>query len=209
MNIVHVDFARDRGIPVRDPKNTHVFIVDNFAPSPSTIRNQALSSDFAYVRTPVGYSYNIAEPESGQVRRAADLMYRLLGPQEIRFLTTSKFVYETEEDEILTRSCVWVHFDAWRWVGIHYLNPPHQCQGGTAFYQHRETGQINGTSQQAPAQIQINAESTRMDHWKAHYTVDLVWNRLLLFNPQFFHAPIKYFGSSKSDARLYQLFVFE
>jgi hypothetical protein len=52
-------------------------------------------------------------------------------------------------------------------------------------------------------------DGTDLDQWMEMQVVQMVYNRLVLFDSRLFHAPLCYFGDSMEDCRLIQHFRFE
>lgn len=113
------------------------------------------------------------------------------------------FQYTTARD----RS--WVHIDGFNnWAGVLYLTPDAPLSAGTSFYQFHD-GTRNKLEMEA---LDIKSQT---DHWSQDLTkwelVDRVgnlFNRLILFNSHRFHMSMDYFGDSKENGRLFQVFFF-
>lgn len=204
-SIAHLDFRGMRSWDLNVSSND-IIIVDNFWYNPKSLRNFAIQQTFETKKSPAGYTYSIAKPDSFQINRALDLICRIIGANGASEFLLSYFVFETKVDEIETKKSAWVHCDPWRWVGLLYLNLPEQCSGGTAFFRHIKSGVTNEKSSDKGRRPIHNV---RQDEWEEIYRVSLKWNRLVLFDPSFYHAPTNYFGTDISNARLYQLFTFE
>jgi hypothetical protein len=113
------------------------------------------------------------------------------------------FQYTTARD----RS--WIHIDGFNnWAGVLYLTPNAPLSAGTSFYQFHD-----GTRNK----IEMDALGNKLqtDHWSQDLTkwelVDRVgnlFNRLILFNSHRFHMSMDYFGDTKENGRLFQVFFF-
>jgi hypothetical protein len=193
--------------------STDIFVIDNFWPNPKQLRRTALQAQFSREVSPSGFEFFRAPPDRRQVWRAVDLLARFVGTRAASFMNNSYFVYEGEQEESSTRKRVWVHFDPWLLVGVLYLNEPQQCHGGTVFYAHRNLGfsrvPTNFDVQEYDGLDTLLTDTNDSRAWTVLEHVDMRWNRLILFNPSFFHSPECYFGKSKEDSRLYQVFLFD
>jgi predicted O-methyltransferase YrrM len=113
------------------------------------------------------------------------------------------FQYTTSRD----RS--WVHIDGYNnWAGVLYLTPNAPLSSGTAFYKFHD-----GTMCRRDMELLDNKKDTDnfsqdMTKWKLIDQVGNVFNRLILFNSNRFHMSMDYFGDSKENGRLFQVFFF-
>ena len=113
------------------------------------------------------------------------------------------FQYTTSRD----RS--WVHIDGFNnWAGVLYLTPNAPLTAGTAFY-----NLYDGTTCKSDMDFLGNKEevdkwSQDMTKWKEVDRVGNVFNRLILFNSNRFHMSMDYFGDTKENGRLFQVFFF-
>ena len=113
------------------------------------------------------------------------------------------FQYTTSRD----RS--WVHIDGNNnWAGVLYMTPNAPLSSGTSFYHFHD-----GTTCKRDMEILENKEETDkysqdLTKWKKVDEVGNVFNRLILFNSNRFHMSMDYFGDSKENGRLFQVFFF-
>jgi hypothetical protein len=98
------------------------------------------------------------------------------------------------------RKKVFCHVDGCSSAGIVYLTSPENCAGGTTIYRHRATGD------------EIYRKENRQlydfrdpDQWEIIREVEMVYNRLVMYPGQLFHAitPV-FFGDRIDNARLTQ-----
>jgi hypothetical protein len=113
------------------------------------------------------------------------------------------FQYTTSRD----RS--WVHIDGFNnWAGVLYMTPNAPLSSGTAFYKFHD-----GTTCKRDIEILDNKKDTDnfsqdMTKWQLVDKVGNVFNRLILFNSNRFHMSMDYFGDTKENGRLFQVFFF-
>jgi hypothetical protein len=128
------------------------------------------------------------------------------------------FSSKTEEDKAIyngsfqyttSRERSWIHADGWNnWAGVLYLTPDAPLSAGTAFYRFK-----NGEYSEEDAAI-LNTEdqtdkcSQDLTKWEQVDRVGNVFNRLILFNSKRFHMSMDYFGDTKENSRLFQVFFF-
>ena len=135
-----------------------------------------------------------------------------------------RLIYEDKAKDPSSKT--WIHYDSMvtRYAGILYLNLAEQCDGGTAFYRHKETGWESLPEISSPKwyeatlrtgkQFDILLKTLQHDGFDVDKKWDLVsqvpmrFNRCILFDSSQFHARIGSFGNSPSDGRLTQNFFF-
>ncbi len=86
------------------------------------------------------------------------------------------------------------------WAGVLYLTPDAPLSGGTALYRHKASGDR--------FKVGEDHESYDYTKWEQVDRVGNVFNRLVLYRGDMFHASLDYFGSTYEDARLIQTFFF-
>jgi hypothetical protein len=113
------------------------------------------------------------------------------------------FQYTTSRD----RS--WVHVDGFNsWAGVLYMTPDAPLSSGTGFYKFKD-----GTMYESDQKIMDNKKETDkcsqdLTKWDQVDKVGNIFNRLILFNSKRFHMSLDYFGDSKENGRLFQVFFF-
>lgn len=95
----------------------------------------------------------------------------------------------------------WIHADVNNtWAGVLYLTPDAPLSGGTALYRHKQTGDVIDKGELY--------ESYDYTKWDVTDQVGNIYNRLVLYRGDLFHASVDYFGSDNQDGRLIQTFFF-
>ena len=113
------------------------------------------------------------------------------------------FQYTTSRD----RS--WIHVDGFNnWAGVLYMTPDAPLSSGTGFYKYKD-----GTTYESDMKImnnkpEIDNSSQDLTRWEQVDKVGNIFNRLILFNAKRFHMSLDYFGNSKENGRLFQVFFF-
>ena len=113
------------------------------------------------------------------------------------------FQYTTSRD----RS--WIHVDGFNnWAGVLYMTPDAPVSAGTAFYKYKD-----GTTYESDIKImdnkaEIDAFCQDLTRWEQVDKVGNLFNRLVLFNSKRYHMSLDYFGNSKENGRLFQVFFF-
>lgn len=176
-------------------------VVDNFYENPDAVRQFALQCDFK-------------EHKSQHKGARTDATYRFHGLKE-RFeyllgtkiknwdfyCTNGTFQYCIGGDQIV------YHHDEQQYAGVLYLTPDAPVQGGTCFYRSKHTKKNKVTADEHKVVFNKGfldpTEFERMD------TLANVYNRLVLFDAKLIHAGNDYFGTTKENGRLFQLFFFD
>jgi hypothetical protein len=100
---------------------------------------------------------------------------------------------------------VFCHVDGCSYAGLLYLSKPEDCAGGTTIYRHKATG--DEIYDKAHKHLYDFKDETQ---WEIISEVEMVYNRLVMYPGQLFHAitPV-FFGDSIDNARLTQnVFIF-
>lgn len=197
----------------------NLIVIDDFYRDPEAIRKMALHAEYRDVRC---YNYPGFQSIHSYVSKEMCAKFiELVGrPLDISLhkITFGKFRIMLKG----SASRLNVHMDgASDWAGLIYLNPPEQCEGGTAFYRHRETG-LDGPVEgkdlerfgfetwQALEDNIIERDTLRPEAWEETMFVGMKFNRLVLFRGgSMFHCHTHSFGTDKENARMTQNFFFD
>jgi len=120
-----------------------------------------------------------------------------------------KAIYNGSFQYTTSRERSWIHADGWNnWAGVLYLTPDAPLSAGTAFYKFK-----NGEYSEEDATLLNTKEQTDkcsqdLTKWELVDRVGNVFNRLILFNSKRFHMSMDYFGDTKENSRLFQVFFF-
>ena len=100
----------------------------------------------------------------------------------------------------------WIHSDNFNtWAGVCYLTPDAPLSSGTALYRHRATGRTRPLSREDKTVY----EGYDYTKWEQVDKVGNVYNRLILYRGDLFHASLDYFGDNLQNGRLFQVFFFD
>jgi hypothetical protein len=190
-----------------------LIVIDNFYNNAMETRNYILSQEFL-----VRGNYPGQRTISYANQHLKDIIQKYVEPfggkitefpipkedgYDAAGIYNGSFQYTTSRD----RS--WVHIDGFNnWAGVIYLTPDAPVTAGTAFYH-----LYDGTTCKADMELLGNKEETDkwsqdLTKWKEVDRVGNVFNRLILFNSNRFHMSMDYFGDSKENGRLFQVFFF-
>lgn len=109
----------------------------------------------------------------------------------------------------------WVHSDdiCASYASVLYMNPPEQCQGGTAFWKHAGLGLDHLPSKPELAKQGLYADSFYKlierewkvkEAWTQYGMAEMKWNKFITYRTNLFHSrwPFEAFGSGPEDGRL-------
>ena len=190
------------------PKSIYcnLLIIDNFYNNPMETRNYILTQEFSVEgnypgkRTLSFANQHLKEMIQGYIEHFAG---KITEWPEGGENYNGAFQYTTSRDR------TWIHNDGFNnWAGVLYLTPNAPVTSGTGIFRF-----CDGTRFEEELEIRgnkkiVNDYSQDYTKWELVDRVGNIFNRLVLFNSKQFHASLDYFGSSKEDGRLLQVFFF-
>jgi len=185
-------------------------IIDNFYNNPDEVRDFALKQEFGVTGNYPGQRTKPFLSDSTKEYIASHLK-GIHGESYFPNETDSycgAFQYTTQADR------TWIHSDGNNnWAAVLYLTPDAPLSGGTGIFKHKATGLVStplledGSVDQATLDL-IYEDSRDMTKWEMVDMVGNVYNRLVMYNGDLFHASLDYFGKNINDGRLFQTFFF-
>jgi len=193
----------------KQPTVCNLIIIDNFYENPNEIREFALSQEFfeSSKDYPGKRTVSFATEE---LKNKLQVIIEPFGGKIDDFeLTTSNgcFQFATFEDK------TWIHSDTFKgeefisWGGLIYLTPDAPLSSGTGFYKFKDDGSMNSKEKKI---LNSNSGTYSQDYtrWELVDKIGNIFNRLILFNGDRYHASLDYFGDNKYNGRLFQVFFF-
>ena len=186
-----------------------LIIVDNFYNNVDQVRQFALQQDFN-----VDGNYPGHRTKSFMNQSVADYISSIVGAEmdwdseNFEESYSGAFQYTTQNDR------TWIHADGWNtWAGVCYLTPNAPVSGGTGIFRHKETGlsttpRLEDGSRNEELLDKIYEDARDYTKWDQTAMVGNVYNRLVLYKGDLFHASLDYFGKNLHDGRLFQTFFF-
>lgn len=185
-------------------------IIDNFYSNPEEVRQFALDQDFN-----VDGNYPGHRTKSFLSDSTKDWIAQHLSPMH------GEIYWPTEEDSYCgafqyttSRDRTWIHADSTTtWAGVLYLTPDAPLSGGTGLFKHKATGLYsapklpNGETNHNLLDM-IYEDAQDYTKWEMTDRVANVFNRLVLYRGDYFHASLDYFGKDLHTGRLFQTFFF-
>ena len=176
--------------------NLELLIIDNFYSNPDSVRNFALSQEFAVRGNFPGMRTKSFLTDD--VKSAIEHWMSFAGPVTNWFEDqgyTGAFQIATAQDR------TWIHADHYNtWAGVCYLTPDAPHTAGTALYRHKESGEFRRSA--------ADHEGYDYTKWDKFDVVGNKYNRLVIYRGDLFHASVDYFGDNIHNGRLFQTFFF-
>jgi hypothetical protein len=181
----------------------NLIVADDFYDNPDDVRSFALSQDFAVrgnypgLRTRSFLNESHKEVISSLVSHAGGGVTDWLLDENGDGYTGS-FQICTSEDR------TWIHSDYNNmWAGVCYLTPDAPLSGGTALYRHKKSMDRRSVDNK-----DYGEDARDYTKWEVVDRVGNIYNRLILYPGNLFHASVDYFGNNLYNGRLFQTFFF-
>lgn len=177
-----------------------LIIIDNFYENPLEVRQFAIKqnyhSDYYYPGNRSNLSFS-----NDEMKNKIEQIIKPFGGNIISFPIdikhdNGKFQFSTLQNK------TWIHKDNinMNWAGIIYLTPDAPLSSGTSIFRHKESNLSH---------LEKVKDSYDYSKWDIVDNIGNVFNRLLLFNSELYHASSEYFGTDINDSRLFQVFFFQ
>lgn len=182
---------------------TNLIVVDDFYNNPDETRAFALAQEFG-----VKGNYPGFRTRSFLNDGVKDTINRILsgvsGQVTSWLLDANNDGYTGAFQLCTSGDRTWIHTDQYNtWAGVLYLTPNAPVTGGTALYKHKVSGErclVDNSLHQK--------DSYDYTQWEIVDRIGNVFNRLVLFRGDMYHASVDYFGSDMQTGRLFQTFFF-
>ena len=175
-----------------------VVIQDDFYSDPEKIRNLALTRSY---QRPPGNTPRLAVTsvcDETEARSMFDLLHPFLPEIDGNRVVGVNVLFRYTLAGTIKK--IFCHVDGCSNAGLVYLSRPEDCAGGTTIYRHKATG--DEIYDKANRHLY---DFTDADQWQIITEIDMVYNRLVMYPGQLFHAitPV-FFGDSIENSRLTQ-----
>jgi tetratricopeptide (TPR) repeat protein len=176
-----------------------IVIIDNFLKNPDKIREFALNQEFTTKGNYPGL----------RTKSFATLEHKLTFEKIMgRKITYWPQQYNGSFQITTGINKSWIHRDLTDYSAIIYLTPNGPPNGGTLVYRHKNL-KIERDSEGTSKQIdEMNKDSSNEDKWDIVDKIGYKYNRIVIFSGRRSHKSDQYFGSTKENGRLFQLFFF-
>ena len=121
----------------------------------------------------------------------------------------AKEIYNGAFQYTTSRDRSWIHTDKWNnWAGVLFMTPDAPLTSGTAFYRFKDGATCEEDGTILGNKDEVDRCSQDLTKWELVDRVGNVFNRLILFNAHRYHMSQDYFGDTKENGRLFQVFFF-
>ena len=193
--------------------NCGLIVVDNFYNNAMNTRNFILTQEFSVKgnfpgnRTVSYANENLKEIIQKFVEPFAGKITEFPCPKSDN--SNASEIYNGAFQYTTSRDRSWVHTDKWNnWAGVLFMTPDAPLTSGTAFYRFKDGSMCEEDGKFLGNQDEVDKFSQDLTKWELVDRVGNVFNRLILFNAHRYHMSQDYFGDSKENGRLYQVFFF-
>lgn len=181
----------------------NLVVVDNFYDNPDEVREFALAQQFEVRGNYPGLRTKSFLNDSQRAVIDALLRYPAGGVTD--WLLDENSDGYTGAFQICTQNDrTWIHSDYNNmWAGVCYLTPDAPISGGTALYMHKQSGE-----RESVGNTDHGEDARDYTKWEVVDRIGNIYNRLILYPGNMYHASLDYFGSNLNDGRLFQTFFF-
>ena len=200
--------------PMRISPQCGLIVIDHFYTNPMETRDFILTQPFTVMGNyPGKRTISYATEELKQIFQSYVYPF---GGKITEFhipkpdMSDAATIYNGAFQYATARDRSWVHLDGFNnWAGVLYLTPDAPLSAGTGFYRYRDGPLYTKREMEvAGKKTETDKASQDITKWEKVDTVGNVFNRLILFNAYRFHMSLDYFGDSKENGRLFQVFFF-
>jgi hypothetical protein len=180
-----------------------LIVVDDFYTNPDDVRNFALSQEFSVRGNYPGMRTKSFLDDSQKAVIDGIVSHASGGVTD--WLVDSEGNSYTGAFQICTSlDRTWIHSDYNNmWAGVCYLTPDAPLSAGTALYRHKATGERTSVGS-----ADHGDDAYDLTKWEVVDRIGNVYNRLILYRGNLYHASIDYFGTNHDNGRLFQTFFF-
>jgi hypothetical protein len=184
--------------------NVNLIVVDDFYSNPEQVREFALLQDFAVRGNYPGWRTQSFLNDS--VKEVLGNIVRFAGGNITNwYLDENNEGYTGAFQLCTSQDRTWIHSDHHnKWAAVCYLTPDAPVSGGTALYRHKESGERFYVENSI-----YDKDSYDYTSWEMIDRVGNIFNRLVLYPGQLYHASVDYFGNNNNNGRLFQTFFFD
>ena len=199
----------------------NTLIIDNFLPYPKQIRAWALQQEFLNAQqftekyqkhtdwpgSRTDHVFDLDNEYGNNVLTAvANIITRMTGRNGVSIKSYFQLTLETDGDS-------WVHQDNnVDYAGLLFMNPNANPESGTTLYRCNDVDKWTSymSDQEGYQKLKTINSKEDVDLYKHLFTpIDIignVFNRLIIYKGDLYHKSNNYFGNTKEDGRLTQVF---
>ena len=187
-----------------------IIIKDNFISHPENIRQIALRANLEAAWDSDGDFYDYVETKVAMDVDKVNQQFSRIAGENI-YLMNSKFYtfnYYFKGAGVPT----YVHHDDCDYIAIIYLSLSYQPEDGLSLYTHKPSGSQHHTElflgNSLGSDMEANKSNYDLSLWEKYMFVHAKYNRLVFFEPLYYHAASPGFGENVEECRLAQVMYF-
>jgi len=203
----------DLSTMLKRPPSCGLIIVDNFYNNAMDTRNYILTQEFSVKgnfpgqRTVSYASQHLKEIIQKYVEPFAGKITEFPLPKSDN--SDADKIYNGAFQYTLATDRSWTHTDKWNnWAGVLFMTPNAPLCSGTSFYRFKDGAMCQEDTDILKNEEDINRFNQDLSKWDLVDRVGNIFNRLILFNANRYHISDDYFGDTKENGRLFQVFFF-
>jgi len=187
--------------------------IDDFYANPDEVREFALKQEFK-VRGNYPGQRTISFLNDSLKKRLRDILYPFAGEITWWGGDDPENNYSGSFQYTLASDRSWIHADSTTdWACLIYLTPDAPLTAGTGIFRHKATGWQHydykrenepGYKESAPP----GCDSQDYTKWEMVDRIGNVYNRCVMYRADNYHVSLDYFGNTKENGRLFQVFFF-
>jgi hypothetical protein len=192
-----------------------VIVIDNFYNNAQNTRDYILTQEFSVKgnypgqRTVSYANEHLKEIIQKYVQPFGGKITEFPIPDENDKNKDKNAIYNGAFQYTTSKERSWIHTDSWNnWAGVLYLTPDAPLSAGTAFYRFKNGEYSEEDTKILDTKAETDKCSQDLTKWEQVDKVGNIFNRLILFNSKRFHMSMDYFGDTKENGRLFQVFFF-
>jgi tetratricopeptide (TPR) repeat protein len=182
-----------------------LWVVDNFYTDPDAIRKFALDQEYHQGGIGRGYIGRRTFKQflfPGLKEEFEKIMNRKITKWEEHGMN-GRFQYSMEGEPLV------YHCDDQAWAGMLYLTPDAPPETGTSTYAKKGTDIRHKTHPEIMQCFRAGSQNLDRTLFEPVDVLGNVYNRLVIFNAGYIHSANEYFGFTKENCRLWQMFFFD
>jgi hypothetical protein len=182
-----------------------LWVVDNFYADPDAMRKFALEQEYHQGGIGRGYIGRRTFKQflfPGLKEEFEKIMNRKITKWEEHGMN-GRFQYSMEGEPLV------YHCDDQSWAGMLYLTPDAPPETGTSTYAKKGTDIRHKTHPDIMQCFRAGSQNLDRTLFEPVDVLGNVYNRLVIFNAGYIHSASEYFGYTKENCRLWQMFFFD
>ncbi|WP_341676865.1 DUF6445 family protein [Niveibacterium sp. SC-1] len=228
-SLLTVDLREHKGALDRFIGERDLHIVDDVLADPHAYREAALKRHFSK-EAYSGQNFPGVQTVGEEVTPIMQVIATAIG-KPIKWISPDNGAFRVSFGESTARTDIHVDSEDDRhpddYAAVLYLTPPEHVRGGTLFWRHKATGFDRRPSPEALAAqgfadfaafqrkhlprdsvLPFNRLAARRNEWEATVQLPMRFNRLVIYQGNWYHSIGEVFGDSLENGRLVQLFRF-